>query len=80
MCNAGTDEKKTVAPQNLPQKLSSRSYILAILASKMNFLDPKNPHVAIFRHRIASKMELQHCFQNFPLVAKNSTCGNFKTT
>ena len=28
------------------------------------FLDPKNPHVPIFGHQIASEMELQHYFQN----------------
>ena len=32
---------------------------------KNEFLDPKNPHVAIFRHQTASEMELQHYFQNW---------------
>ena len=31
---------------------------------KNEFLDPKNPHVAIFRYQIASEMELQDYFQN----------------
>ena len=31
---------------------------------KKEFLDPKNPHVAIFRHQITPGMELQHYFQN----------------
>ena len=31
---------------------------------KNEFLDPKNPHVAIFRHQIAPEIELQDYFQN----------------
>ena len=30
---------------------------------KNEFHDTKNPYVAIFRHQIASEMELQHYFQ-----------------
>ena len=31
---------------------------------KNEFLDPKNPHVAIFRHQTSSETELQDYFQN----------------
>ena len=31
---------------------------------KNEFSDPKNPHVAIFRHQIAAEIELRHYFQN----------------
>ena len=31
---------------------------------KNEFLDPKNPYVAIFRHQIALEVELQDYFQN----------------
>ena len=31
---------------------------------KNEFLDPKNPYVAIFRHQIAPEMEFQRYFQN----------------
>ena len=31
---------------------------------KNEFLDLKNPHLAIFRHQFAPKMELQLYFQN----------------
>ena len=40
---------------------------------KNEFLDPKNPHEAIFRHQTASEMELQHYFQN--LGAKSLSSG-----
>ena len=40
---------------------------------KNEFLDSKNPQVAIFRHQIAAEMQLQHYFQN--LGAKSSSSG-----
>ena len=40
---------------------------------KNEFLDPKNPHVAIFMDQTALEMELQDYFQN--LRAKSSSSG-----
>ena len=40
---------------------------------KNEFFDPKNPHVAFFKHQIAPEMELQHYFQT--LGAKFSSSG-----
>ena len=44
---------------------------------KNELLDPKNPHVDIFRYQIALKMELQHYFQN-SLEKSLSSAQKFK--
>ena len=80
MCKVDINEKKNCrsdapTPQNLPPKLGSRQNLKSIFQHeavtflqffdiKNEFLDPKNPHVAIFRHQTASEMELQHYFKN----------------
>ena len=39
---------------------------------KNEFLDPKNPHVAIFRHETASEIDLQDYFQNLGAESPSS--------
>ena len=39
---------------------------------KNEFLDLKNPHVAIFRHKTASEMKLQHYIQNLETKSPSS--------
>ena len=40
---------------------------------KNEFLDPKSPYLAIFKHQTASEMELKHYFQK--LEAKSPYSG-----
>ena len=79
MRNVDTDEKKILLQQRaytlkLTQILGSCQNLISSshheqshfcnFDIKNEFLDPKNPHVSIFRHQIAIEMELQHYFQN----------------
>ena len=42
------------------------------LGIKNEFVDPKNPHVAILGHQIVPEMELQHYFQNSEAISPSS--------
>ena len=81
-------------PRNLPPsrafvKIKNQFFIMkqsyfCNFDNKNEFLDPKNPHVAIFRHQTASKLELQDYFQNLGAKSLSSgkkfNCDNLKTT
>ena len=68
MSNVDIDEKNLPPKRGTRQNLKSIFHYEAVIFLqfdiKNEFLDPKNPHVAIFRHHTASEMKLQDYFQN----------------